>query len=254
MMNNKWKIFLINLDRSTDRLDACGHELQRLKLDYERIQAVDGLALSDEEVSQVYSVKKSDYQKTLSKTELACYLSHQKVFHEIKKQKLNFAVVLEDDFLINESFLSAIESLQKFKEPWDIVKLSEFPIKRKAAHEIYIDDLAFVTYNKVPNRTLAQAVSSAGADKLLLGSEMIRRPIDIDIQYWWEKGLNVFGMRPYPVSCKTEATSTIDFKSDRKKTKIKFTKLLAIRFYFLVKNRLELRKRLKNLDSSVKSN
>jgi glycosyl transferase family 25 len=38
----KWKIYLINLARSTDRLAACARQFEEHELSFERIEAIDG--------------------------------------------------------------------------------------------------------------------------------------------------------------------------------------------------------------------
>ena len=43
----KFKIFVINLNESTERLERLKSEFERIGLDFERLPAVDGRALSN---------------------------------------------------------------------------------------------------------------------------------------------------------------------------------------------------------------
>jgi len=43
---------------------------------------------------------------------------------------------------------------------------------------------------------LAQAVSKNGAQKLLSASSPFFRPVDVDIQHYWERNIDVIGLEP----------------------------------------------------------
>lgn len=246
------KIFLINLERSKDRLAYCQAEFDKAGLYFERVNAIDGQALSQTEINSVYDWCKSDYHKELSSGEIACYLSHRKVWQKIIDDGLDFAVVFEDDVLISSQTPDAITAITGITEPWDCIKLAEFPVKRDIAHQhqLKINDIEYslVTYQKVPNRTCAQVISRSGAQKLLRFSEQIKRPIDIDMQFWWEKHLNVFGLKPYPIRINIGQKSTIDGQDERKNAKRSLLRQVFSKYHFIKQNSRALRKRLKNLE------
>ncbi|MBF7073360.1 glycosyltransferase family 25 protein [Glaciecola sp. MH2013] len=250
----KWKIFVINLAESTERLDAFARQFASLDQEFEKVEAVPGGGLSEDEAGQYYHFEQSDYYKELNLGEIGCYLSHFKVWQMIIEQELDYAIVLEDDVLLNEHFLPTLDKLQTLDMPWDIIKLAEFPIKRKVVREISHDDASLVVYNKVPKGTYAQVISASGAKKLFSekGQKQaycIQRPIDIDIQYWWEKDLEVYGLKPYSVEIDNSHPSEIDEKALRQRAKKSFWRQVHSRFYFLFKNKKELKKRLQKLDS-----
>lgn len=248
----KWKIFVINLAESKERLGACARQLDDAGLAFERIEAVDGKSIKAEELSQLYRFAESDYYKELSPGEIGCCLSHQQVWKKIIEDELDFAVVLEDDFVLQDSASDAIQTLAELDTSWDIIKLGETPIKRRAIHQIPKNDFSLVTYNKVPAGTYAQAISAEGAKKMLAYEGFIQRPIDIDIQYWWERDLKVFGLLPYSILVDRQKLSDIGKNSSqddaRSQAKKSFWKQLTSRLYFLFKNKKERAKRLNQLD------
>lgn len=248
------KIFLINLARSKDRLACCRAEFNKAGLGFERIEAVEGADLTQEQIEKYYHWSKSDYYKELSRGEIACYLSHRKVWQKILDEQLDFAVIFEDDIGVSSQTPDAIHLISGIKEEWDYIKLAEFPVKRDIAHEYKLkqNEIEFdlVTYQKVPNRTCAQVVSKSGAAKLLKHSEQIRRPIDIDLQYWWEKELKLFGLKPYPIRVNIGQKSTIDQTSSRKGVKRSAIRQVTSKFSFLKRNHKALNIRLKALKGS----
>jgi len=245
----KWKICLINLDRSTDRLAACAKQLDAYSLPFDRVEAVNGDSLDSTVINKLYNFNDSSYHKHMTKGELGCYLSHVCAWQKIVDEQLDFAVILEDDILLQENIQRGLEAIKYIQQPWDIIKLAEAPTKRKVVHQIPAGDFLLVTYNKVPSRTCAQVVSFSGAKKLLATSININRPIDIELQYWWESGLNVFGLKPYVVKANRDEISEIDRNLNRNKAKQSVLKKIVLGFYFLFKNKKELKKRLHKLNN-----
>lgn len=216
----KHSILLINLDKSTDRFAHCQQELAKVQLKAERISAVYGADLSQQQLAQAYSYQlPGAYHKALNPGEVGCYLSHRKAWQRIIDQQLDFAIILEDDFIINGDLPGAIEQISKLTTPWDYIKLAEHQRKRSAIASQPLGDFTLVNYRKVPARTCAQAVSLSGAKKLLAHSQPFKRPVDIDLQHWWEKSLHLYGLTPCPIEPKKNTASEIDKLAKRNKAK-----------------------------------
>ncbi len=98
-MNNKTAeqipIFLINLDRSTDRLEEFRHRLDDLNLSFERVPAVNSSEISEVDAEKLFNFRSG--RLPLGKGEMGCYLSHRKVWQMIVQQKIEWAFVAEDD-------------------------------------------------------------------------------------------------------------------------------------------------------------
>jgi len=244
----KWKICLINLERSTDRLIACAEQLEAYNLPFERIEAVNGDSLNAAAINELYNFADSSYHKHLTNGELGCYLSHVRAWQKIVDEQLDYAVILEDDILLQDDIQQGLEAIKDIQQPWDLIKLAEEPAKRKAVHQIQAGAFSLITYNKVPSRTCAQVVSLSGAKKLLATSIHINRPIDIELQYWWESQLSVFGLKPYVVQANHDEVSEIDRHRNRNKAKKSFFRKVVSGFYFLFKNKKELKKRINKLN------
>lgn len=102
-------IFLINLDDRKDRLDSSSKQLNEIGLQFIRISAVSS----------------KDVEENLFLTEpvLACWKSHIKTYSTLVASELEYALVLEDDFLINhpKKFSRFLESLDT--EKYDLLQL-----------------------------------------------------------------------------------------------------------------------------------
>lgn len=231
------RIFVINLAESKERwLDS---QKQLAGFEFERVQAVDGAKLDMSELYKHFDqrLNRQQYHKILTPGEIGCYLSHRKVWQRIVDENLDFGIVLEDDFINRTDIKVLINDIAQINCPWHCIKLAEYPIKRKAVFSQKIGNANLVTYNKVPARTCAQVISLTGAKHLLAMSEKFGRPVDIDIQHWWEGGLQVFGLQPYPFEINQSMDSDIENKGERKKSKVRYFFKMYKQVVFYFKNK-----------------
>src|SRR5690554_5426332 len=122
----RYKILVINLDRSRERWQ---HVLEQLApwpdLPVERIAATDGYALAETEVNRYYSesLNRSIYHKRLKPGEKGGFISHIRCWQKILDENLDFALVLEDDFVVLEDLPKLLQSIERLEQPWHLLKL-----------------------------------------------------------------------------------------------------------------------------------
>ncbi|MCW8091185.1 glycosyltransferase family 25 protein [Alteromonas sp. ASW11-130] len=237
--------FVINLDRSKERLSQMATQFSNQAIEFERISAIDGAKIDQKVLQQFYSASNPlKYYKQLNAGEICCYLSHRKVWQKMIDENIPAAIIFEDDIEITGDLVCVSDTLTAMNQDWDYIKLAEHSRRRKVVHSEVVEPFSRVIYDKVPARTCAQAVSLAGARKLLTASEKICRPIDIDLQYWWEKDLRIFGLQPYPVRFRQESSSEIDRVGQRSKTRKSTWLKVRQQLEFIVKNSKHVRARL----------
>lgn len=208
----KFKVFLINLDKSSERLARCQEFFEQFDIEFERIPAVYGKDLSEQQITEFYDSARNavGYKKPLGVGELGCYLSHIKCWQKIIEEELDYALILEDDFKLTESFKD-FERVFSDLANWDYVRIAYTTRNSGVSERAKInDDYDLVYYKKVPINTLAQAVSYAGAQKLLANSKRVFRPIDVDMKHYWEKDINVLGIDPPLIKAHNDFGSEID--------------------------------------------
>lgn len=242
--------FVINLDRSKDRLEDIRSQFATQSLPFERIDAVNGAAMGEQELAEWYSPNHTmHYYKRLNPAEIACYLSHRKAWQHIVDRALPFAIILEDDISISGDLAEVANQIAQWPGDWDYIKLAEHSRRRRIVLEEQMGEVSRVTYHKVPARTCAQVVSFEGAKKLLDHSQNIARPIDIDLQYWWEKNLRIFGYQPYPVEPNMHWESEIDKLAKRSHTERHGWLKVRQQIAFVLNNNKNIKKRLATLNA-----
>lgn len=194
-------IYLINLDENPERLAECHAELTKHGLTYERVPGVLGKELSTQEIAKYYDEVMNEklHYRTLSKGEVGCYLSHRECWKKIANSKAPYGIVLEDDINITGDVERAMELVQQANFDWDLIKLA--PYSRKTGKVVFShkldDEFDLVIHKKPMSGCAATIYSKAGAEKLLATTERFFRAVDTDIQYFWEKGINVWSLAPY---------------------------------------------------------
>lgn len=135
-------VLYINLDRSKKRREFMERQLGQLSLDYERISAVDGRALSSLDHGVVNDVSFENHY-SLSAAELGCTLSHILAAKRLLERDLEVALIMEDDcvcYLVPHWDTTIPRLMQRAPEDWEIIQL--FSIKRRCID----DNDIFVTH------------------------------------------------------------------------------------------------------------
>lgn len=204
MENYGIPIFLINMECSIERLNDVKHQLDALNLSFSRINATVGAELSDKEIALAYDQNrnKSHHHRDLTKGEIGCYMSHRAAWQAIIEQDSEFALVLEDDISVNDNIINCFKLITK-SVGWDILKLSDTENVKPANHKRLNSEFELVSYNKVPNRTMAYLITRQAAQKMLSQTRFFR-PIDVDVQCYADFGVTVCGLRPNCVEMSEE--------------------------------------------------
>ena len=203
-----YKIFLINLDGASKRFDEIRRQLDFMGVHFERVSAVDGNLLSQDKIDCCYSkeLNRQKYFVPLTRGEIGCYLSHISIFKKLLDENLDYAIVLEDDLVFKPGFARIPSVVESIKVKWDYIKLIA-PGKKKQINSrigLGIDsgngsDFELVTWRKVPIGTAAYVVSRDGAKKFIEKRSVFYRPLDVDLQFPWETGVEIFGLLPHMV-------------------------------------------------------
>ncbi|MEY3109360.1 MAG: hypothetical protein RJB43_199 [Verrucomicrobiota bacterium] len=222
-------IYVINLDRDTERMASIHANLVRLGLSYERLPAVMGKDVPDwEKLVDLPSYAWRNRLDIPRAGEVGCTLSHLKAMETFLKTDAPWCVILEDDVEVLPACAEVLRSLAE-KDDWDLVKLFNFhsgmPIKKRAlgsAHHL-------VVHLTRTTSSAAYVVNRRAAETLLKSMRPITEQVDHALDRPWETGLRTRGIRPMPVILAPVAhtTSTIGYQ-DKGKTRRPLGKSLKL--------------------------
>jgi len=214
-------IFVINLDRSPERLALMEAQAGALGLGFERVPGIDGTKALPAWVVTQFLGELGQAPTALSKGEVGCYASHLRVMSKIIDHRLEAAIVLEDDALLDESFArNAERAVRAAPEGWDCIHLST-NFKRPAFPIADLElGVSLVRYMRQPINSTAYIISLAGAVKLAAPRRRTC-PFDVEFRQPWLSGLEIFGTYPALVHPNQYLASTIeaDWKAPHLKTR-----------------------------------
>jgi glycosyl transferase family 25 len=211
-------IYVINLDRDTERMASIHANLVRIGLSYERLPAVMGKDVPDWE--KLVDLSAYAWRNRLDMPragEVGCTLSHLKAMETFLKTDAPWCVILEDDVEVLPACAEVLRSLAE-KDDWDLVKLFNFhsgtPVKKRAlasGHHL-------VSHLTRTTSSAAYVVNRHAAETLLKSMRPITEQVDHALDRPWETGLRTRGIRPMPVVLAPVAhtTSTIGYQDKGK--------------------------------------
>lgn len=185
------KTFLINLNRSRERLQLAHDQLSQAGLAYERIEAVDGTILDEASIQGLDQTKAiKTFKHPLRSGEIGCYLSHIRAVERIIALDLPYALVLEDDFSFTPSSLTILSQLEQklcadLIKDWDVINLGN-TVKKiyRILPEVKFNhaDANLCRAFYFPITTTGLIWSKAGAHRFLQQASHIYEPVDGTLQ------------------------------------------------------------------------
>lgn len=173
------KTFIINLDRSIERMECMQRLALDLDLDYERVRAVDGAMLDP--------VTRRLHEETAvhppSNGELGCFLSHQECWRKVIVGQDEVVLILEDDVVSLPAGRDVLAQAGALARQVDIVRLEGHwarvwgdrrGIPLSAGHQA-------IKLRSGAIGTGAYLVSKTAARKLLELHPCYHRPIDLTL-------------------------------------------------------------------------
>ncbi len=192
-------VYLLNLDKSTDRLANIKPLVNGLEYSYTRISAVYG-----KELSQEYrdSVTVPDKYRILMHNDIGagtigCYLSHINIWKEFLLSKHSYALIFEDDVEFEPKKLKKlIDLLLASSEEWDLVNIDVnrhgFSKPVKQLSQLF----RLVKFRARVGNTSCYLINRKAAMALLQKSLPISMPVDHYMMRPWEFNIKIRGVTP----------------------------------------------------------
>ncbi len=138
-------IYCINLKRSKDRWDYIQKVGREQNIDINRFDATDGKNLSLQKAKNMCS---SEYYEMMKNNKsllanIGCYNSHLNLLKKIHSEKIDNALIIEDDIIFPNNFKQLLQkNLEKVPSDWDIIYLGVTrPCGKLYKENIYIPSI-----------------------------------------------------------------------------------------------------------------
>jgi len=226
-------VFIVNLKKDIEKKEHMQKLCEKHSLNYRFFDAIYGKHLSNEEINQVYAQKEAvQYSgKGLSLGEIGCALSHKNIYRTIIDEKLEQALILEDDIEFNRNIEEILKSLSLFPTDWEVVLLGHHSyISRESETRSNVWWSRQITPNyqlKRPSEigygTYGYLINKRGAQKLFDKLKHIYKPID---HYTGnDKDVNIYIITPAPISIHTDMSDNFHSMDDRMNAQMNLKKI-----------------------------
>ena len=217
-------VYVINMDRDRDRMQAVGRQLERLGVSYSRFSAVDAKKLDRSELNG--AVNRFRWWCAVGRPvrigEIGCAMSHYAIYKKMQQDNLKVACVLEDDVILDERFNAVLEFAERN------IDASMPQVFLLSNHTGVIDnneDCHIVACKK--DMYAEGYVITAPAAKALLGANL---PMQTPCDWWgrWVKQGIIELYHVFPTVCRQDQTQYVSGTVDPNSFDIK--NLSVLRF------------------------
>lgn len=204
------KVFVINPRSFEKRRFLIKKMLKKISLKYEIFKGVDARSISaidSEKYSKNSSFKSIGRELTLS--ELACALSHIKLYEKILRLNIKKCLIMEDDANVSPLIKKIIHNTHKLPKNWDLINF--YTETKQIPFGDYIYKKYRVTkFNKnvAVQGCVCYLLNIKGVKKILKYAYPIRFPADGLMGNLKLLGINSYGISPELVSI-ADVSSTI---------------------------------------------
>ncbi|WP_062117531.1 glycosyltransferase family 25 protein [Aureimonas sp. AU40] len=193
----KIDFFVINLDRSRERLEAVRAEAAALGIDLIRVPAVDGKTVPEADQD---ALDRAGFLRRHGKRpmpgEYGCYVSHVAALRRIAAGEAESGVVFEDDVRPLPELLPVLQSLSE-ADDWDVVRFAHHRrVRRKAIRNLAQGRQLFATYFGPTGSAAAYIVRREAAGRLADALVPMQLPFDVALERGWATGCRTLDIWP----------------------------------------------------------
>jgi glycosyl transferase family 25 len=199
-------IYVISLERARERREHMKQRLGDLGIPFVFVDAVDGKKLDPDSVEGYDKKRRAKWLgSTLTPNQLACALSHIGLFKQIADSEGPYSIVLEDDVVFEENFLSTLELIPDISLPWDHLRLGGLKKRKFVKRETLRNGVDVGYYTGPVWGAEGYALTPKGAEKLLNYKDLQLYIIDQAMERFWANGLESLGVHPFQLRQVEEA-------------------------------------------------
>ena len=176
----KIPIFVINLKKDIKRKQMMIEQFVRFNIqNYIFVDAVDGINYDKTKYNVQIMHNWSDpiFNRNVNHGEIGCFISHYQIWEKIVADKLNAAIILEDDNIFNSDFMMKIQYILEINfKLYDLFYLSRIKVNPNIIEEQITNIIVIPSYSYNTN---AYILTFSGANKLL-NTPCIQNLIPVD--------------------------------------------------------------------------
>lgn len=172
------KIYVLSLLDSAERRQAIGQQLLGKGLDFTFVDAVDFRNRSLDSLEHLYQIhSQSSLKRMITSGEIGCALSHIKIYQEFNQANYDYALILEDDAILDRLDILEVELYcEVLNEEYDAILLGYSKLSQQKEKRYYLQyPIKEKFFFKKHNLGKAWKNSASGAVGYLIGKRGIEK-------------------------------------------------------------------------------
>lgn len=193
------RIILINLDHDTDRRRSVEAQLQKLRLPWERLSAIDGNLLTQQHEALVDQQAQAKLGgRGIGPGYIGSWLSHRYAHRMIIENNDDMGLILEDDISIHDDLPEVLNKIECIgAEKFDLVKLSRTNLEKKYMPVQNIGSKHTMGLVKFcDNGAQAYVITREAALCFIDRVPRMVHTLDSALCRYWETGINILWLDP----------------------------------------------------------
>ena len=199
------RVYVINLDRSPDRLEKFMQSFEPTGLDIVRVAAVDGKELTLPHPDCNEDSYRRYHGAHIGKGVIGCYLSHIKALRQFLETDEEIALICEDDVTAKPELPQILGEVLSFKKHWDMVRLNclHIPNWSRIPMHVPVRKLNFDYRLTAPiywsGGAGAYLVNRKAAERIVTCSLPMYLPYDHAFEQNWRMDFTIMMVVPFPI-------------------------------------------------------
>ena len=200
------RILVVSLAGSADRRALFAERACHAGIEWEFFDACRGLA-SDLELDE--QAVMLHVGRPLKPAELGCYASHYSIWQRLLADDAAQYIVLEDDVIADWSMLRVIAGVDFAASVIDYMRLyyktaASFRVRQR---HFLTRTSALIELTSVGYGTQGYVITRAGAARLVPRFRRVTRPVDDQLDRFWEHGVPNLALFPFPIIEEAQAST-----------------------------------------------
>lgn len=203
---------IISLADATERRQALRAHLSGWEQDWAFFDAATGLP----GVGPAYDEDTARRMRgrPLLKAEIGCFQSHWLLWQELAQGAAEWMLIVEDDHVIDTQFPYGAVARKCGLLQIPLLRLS-YCFMQPYSLIGYLGQRQLVRFRHGPSGLGCYLLSRGGARRLIAGVTSMVRPVDDEVDRYFEHGIPIFGLFPFPSLDCGRGLSTISGKAER---------------------------------------
>lgn len=194
---SRTRLFVISMRGSTERRAAFTERARDARVPWRFFDGSDGptpeLIYDDGEV-------KARWGRSLTPGEIGCYASHLSLWNRLLEDEADQYLILEDDVIVDWKFLEKLLTVDFHRSGVDYLRLHCLrPGAMRVVKYGYCGTRQLIQLREPAYGTQGYVITRAGARRLSDYCRRVIRPIDSQLDRYWEHGIPNLCLFPFPI-------------------------------------------------------